>query len=194
MADSDAVEPEKKSNRFAIFIYAVVGIFLLTLFFGILMARKNRKQAEDARFLRDIMVVQEALLQYIELTDGGADASVPVRSKRLRETVAECSIGGRWRLTRKERSGSLVVTEFVVENPSRTVQEMEVFDLDVDDGNLSTGKFAIKGHGIYAIEILANMERPDGAMGDLEEPDKRAEELANRVLNRQELDGNYVKR
>jgi hypothetical protein len=176
--------------------YAVAGVFFITVIFGLCLFRKSQRRDADARFLRDILVIQEALCQYEELTDGEADPVQAVRSKRLRDQITACSIGGHWKLERKLRGGNQAVTEFVVEGPARSIREMESFDWDMDDGNLASGKFSIRGHGVYSIEVLTTV----GTRAALREEGAAAVDAGQaipaepRILNQDTLDSNYVKR
>ncbi|MDR3117665.1 MAG: hypothetical protein LBT98_03820 [Puniceicoccales bacterium] len=177
-------------------LYAMVGVFFITVIFGLCLYRKSQRREADTRFLRDILVIQEALCQYEELTDGEADPFQTVRSKRLRDQITTCSIGGHWKLERKLRGGNQAVTEFVVENPSRSIREMESFDWDMDDGNLASGKFSIRGHGVYSIEVLTTL----GTKAPAKEEEQVAEDAEQvtaaepRILNQNALDSNYVKK
>ncbi|MDR2030122.1 MAG: hypothetical protein LBP65_01485 [Puniceicoccales bacterium] len=149
--------PQRPAKKHSAAHYAIVGIFFITVIFGLCLYRKSQRREADARFLRDVLVIQEALRQYVELASGDADLFQAVRSKRLKEMVRSCSIGGNWKLERRILGDGQAVTGFVVEHPARSIQEMEAFDRDLDDGSLASGKFAIRGHGIYSIDVLTTL-------------------------------------
>lgn len=162
--------------------YFTMILVIVAVVIGIFWAKKLLREFQDQRFLRDVQVIQEAFNQYNQGKNEMAPSAIP---QEMRE-----SLGGNWRVEKSEKPSGVEVTEIVIENPDRSLAEMEILDKKIDDGDLSTGKFTLKGRDVYSIKVL-QMTLP------LPEPKKIPLRKSERIeprppANAEELDSNYL--
>jgi hypothetical protein len=144
--------PKARGHRILI-LYVTIVTAVLTSIAGLKAYRRHLHRAEDEKFFRDVMIIQEALSQYASETDPAATVNRKL-SPTVSGTASDSSaIAGKWRI-KKEESQGREITSIVLENPKRNLREMESLDAKLDDGNLSSGPMSLKGKESYSIEIL----------------------------------------
>ncbi|MDR3316496.1 MAG: hypothetical protein LBS68_00230 [Puniceicoccales bacterium] len=159
--DSPQESPRTPGVRSRIFWLVFVFVVAAAII-GFAVLRRSIRRAQDARFLREIMLVQEALAQFAEAS---SDEVAP-RTKLAGDAAGsamETAIGGRWRLRHSEGDSQESSTELLIENPNRPISEMEALDAAIDDGDLSTGAFVLRGPDSYSIKLLGKEKTGEAA-------------------------------
>jgi hypothetical protein len=129
-------------------------LLAIGLVFGTILFFRHAKRKREDQFLREVMLIQEALAQFSLQTGGRGQKFHPVRSVRVPEEATDAAIEGQWRIQRSEGGSRDGITEFIIENPNRSLQEMVSLDAAVDDGDLSSGNFTLRGRNSYSIRLL----------------------------------------
>jgi prepilin-type N-terminal cleavage/methylation domain-containing protein len=144
--------------------FTLVEIMVVVAIIGLLSAIaipsfvKSRQNSQNTRFIADVRVAADAFIQYNLRVGGyppdGLPGVVPqgmdVDLGRMRWTE-RTSIGGQWDWDYNQFGYTAGVSVY---QPNRTVAEMQAIDLQIDDGNLSTGNFRQRAQGyIYIVEF-----------------------------------------
>lgn len=151
------------------FVLVYGGVVLFGLIFGggLFWLHREIRAFQNERFLRDVVVVQEALTQYAMQNPNSTDKpygdalknpqTIDGPAPKIQATTMN-SLDADWRIQREEKKDGTVVTEMVINNPDRTVEEMEELDKQIDDGDVTTGKFIMKSPGVYSLKIMQSRE------------------------------------
>ncbi|MDR2677325.1 MAG: hypothetical protein LBB26_02030 [Puniceicoccales bacterium] len=190
LADGAANDGARRRTRRQVYIFGgVLVVFIAVVLWGAATVKNGWKRREDQRFLRDVALIQEAFTQ---LAEGDTEHNLsPVEGAHAGAVVpeiAKTAINGNWHIQQTQRGDGRILTEIVVTNPDRSMKEMEKLDAKLDDGNLSTGSFVLKGKDSYGISV---MESYIATEAPPEDEDVRKERT---VLNSKDLDKNYLKR
>lgn len=151
------------------FVLVYGGVILFGFIFGggLFWLHREIRAFQNERFLRDVVVVQEALTQYAMQNPNSPDKPYgdAVQNPQTIEgpapkiqTTSMNTLDADWHIQREEKKDGTVVTEMVIKNPDRTVEEMEELDKQIDDGDISTGKFTMKSPGVYSLKIMQSRE------------------------------------
>jgi hypothetical protein len=177
---------KKAPKRFYLFVGVLV-VFVGVVIWGSETIKSMRKRWENQSFLHDMAVIQEA---FVQLAEGDPEHRlIPVETGHEAEHVeaTQASISGNWHIEQTPQRDGKVLTEIVVTNPDRTIKEMEKLDAQIDDGDLSTGNFVLKGRDSYGISVMEHH------VATKPPPDDSATKREKMVINNRELDQNYLK-
>jgi hypothetical protein len=179
----------KKRTRRQLYIFGgILVAFVVVVLWGAATVKSGWRRREDQRFLRDVALIQEAFTQLAE-SDGEHNLS-PIEGASagtVATEIAKTPVSGNWRIQQTQRGDGRVLTEIVVSNPDRSMKEMEKLDAKIDDGDLSTGNFVLKGKDSYGIGVVESRTVVEVAAENEDALRKRA------VLNNKDLDKNYLK-
>ncbi|MDR0727631.1 MAG: hypothetical protein LBF26_01925 [Puniceicoccales bacterium] len=189
-ADKVADSGVCKGSRRRLYLFGgILVAFVIVVLWGAAVIKGGWKRREDQRFLRDVALIQEAFTQ---LAEGDTEHNLaPVESKGnaiVDSEIAKTPISGNWHIQQTQQKDGRVLTEIVVTNPDRSMKEMEKLDAKIDDGDLATGNFVLKGKDSYGIGV---MESRTVVTAPPEDIDIRNERV---VINNKDLDKNYLKR
>jgi hypothetical protein len=189
-ANSAGDDGTKKRTRRQFYIFGgTLVAFVVVVLWGAATVKSGWRRREDQRFLRDVALIQEAFTQLAEgdtehnLSPVEGAHAVPVSAE-----IAKTSIDGNWHIQQTQRGDGRILTEIVVTNPDRSMREMEKLDAKIDDGNLSTGNFVLKGKDSYGIAVMESHTTTEAPLEDDDVRKKRT------ILNGKDLDRNYLKR
>ncbi|MDR2667850.1 MAG: hypothetical protein LBB38_02315 [Puniceicoccales bacterium] len=153
MADDQSGRRRASSTRKTVLVVAG-GFVALALALGIFAIRRSIRKSQDERFFREIMLMQEALEQYANQSGRGEPSYTTLRHADVHDDVSKTPISGKWRIRHSGKGKNRASTEIIVEQPDRTLKQMEKIDATVDDGNLATGNFRLVAPDDYAIKLL----------------------------------------
>ncbi|MDR2340937.1 MAG: hypothetical protein LBD72_01205 [Puniceicoccales bacterium] len=178
---------KRPCRRFCVFGCVLVA-FAGVVLWGAATVKSGWKRREDQRFLRDVALIQEAFTQLAENdTDHNLSPIEVTHTGPIATEISKTPISGNWQIQQTQRGEGRVLTEIVVTNPDRSMKEMEKFDAKIDDGDLSTGNFILKGKDSYGIGVMESRKVVEVVQEDEEAIKKRV------VLNNKDLDKNYLK-
>ncbi|MDR1456912.1 MAG: hypothetical protein LBI34_02550 [Puniceicoccales bacterium] len=180
----------RKKVRRQLYVFGgVIVVFVVVVLWGASLIKNGWKRREDQRFLHDVALIQEAFTQLAESdTEHGLAPVESGHNEAISLEISKTPINGNWQIQQTQREAGKVVTEIVITNPNRSMREMEKIDAQIDDGDLSTGNFVLKGKDTYGIGVMESHKFVDAAPEDV---DARKEKI---VLNNKDLDKNYLKR
>ncbi|MDR1438288.1 MAG: hypothetical protein LBI69_04510 [Puniceicoccales bacterium] len=184
-------EKEPSPEKCKLFFYVAISALTVATIFGIWQFRRISKRFEDQRFLRDIMVIQEALAQYADQGDGNAISELGDKSAGMRDLSINVSDEKNWHIQQTQHDDGHTTTEIIINDSNRTLADMERLDAQLDDGNLSTGNFILKGKDSYAVRILETSE-PRVSNVDEKKSDSKSGNENRDPVNLNELDHNYL--
>ncbi|MDR2663901.1 MAG: hypothetical protein LBB14_00005 [Puniceicoccales bacterium] len=140
-----------------IFLLSLTALFVvIAVLLGIRHVRSSIRQFQDRRFIRKVLLMQESLNEYANQA-GSTEPVYPAMGKKLpKELSSFTPIKGTWKIRHFRDSKNRPVTDVVVEQPNRTMKEMENLDALIDDGDLATGHFRMIGPGTYSLQILSS--------------------------------------
>jgi hypothetical protein len=144
----------------SVVVLLACGLVALAIFLGIFCIRKSIRRSQDERFFREIMLMQDALEQYT--TQAGSDEPTypAINYDSAKKPNSRTPIDGKWRLRQTYDSKNRPSTEIVVEDPNRTMKQMEELDATIDDGDLATGKFRLLESNTYSLQVLDSEPAP----------------------------------
>ncbi len=143
----------RRSGFTLIEIMIVVSIIGLLAVLAVPALQNTRRRAQDAAFLNDVRIVEQALEQHaLEKGDYPVDALVATEPDGLGGYIkksfswsAKTHIGGAWDWDRGEHRGDkmheIAYAGLSIIQPGRTTKQMEEIDARIDDGDLETGRF-----------------------------------------------------
>jgi len=125
--------------------------------------RKARARAQDARFVNDLRILSDAVLEQYAIENGDyppdaaagviPSGTLPYMARRV-DWEDGPPIGGQWDWdranTRAEKINGVYASLEVV-GVSRTAAQMREIDEHIDDGNLLTGRFRQTADGYMQV-------------------------------------------
>jgi hypothetical protein len=190
-----SIAEERLLTRRRVAIYAAAASLIIAAVVSIWQFKRISRRIEDQKFLRDIMVIQEALTQYAEQTHGDKNVDVERNGGNVQQVLEQNNSGNKWHIEQSNQSNGRIVTEVVIESPNRSLSEMETLDSRIDDGDLSTGNFKLKGKDTYSLRLM-EMKNEDGqwkSSADNENMENGSSEAVG-PANGKDLDRNYLKK
>lgn len=134
--------------------WLLVTFCMAVAIFAFALARNSVRKAQNVRFLREVMLMQETLAQFVEQSTDEIPIRARLQSERVERIAGETALAGQWHLRHTNTGSQGLVTEIVIDNPDRTIREMEALDAILDDGDLASGNFVLRGPDSYAIKLL----------------------------------------
>jgi hypothetical protein len=175
MTVSRKKSPRHSSGTFWLFIALAIAVAMV----GFSLFRHAIRRAQDVRFLREVMLLQESLAQFVEQSSDEVPTRSRLQSERVERVAGENAIDGQWHLRHSDVGAKGIVTELIIEAPNRSIKEMEAIDAIMDDGDLTTGNLVLRGHDSYSVKLLGEKDARGNAENEtkqLIEPDSEDEE------------------
>jgi hypothetical protein len=162
----DQIKRRRTSSARTTVLVVAGGFVAVAIALGVFAIRRSIRKAQDERFFHEIMLMQEALEQYANQSGRGEPSYTVLRHGDSGDDCSKTPIDGKWRVRHSSKGKNRTCTEIIVENPDRTLKQMEKIDAAVDDGNLATGNFRIVAPDTYSIKVLDSDPDPAKLGGD----------------------------
>jgi hypothetical protein len=152
--------PGSPSARHRLLWIFAIGAILLSII-GMFLSSHRARQTQEARLIRELMLIQEAVKQFAAQTGDGGPGAPSILPKKEVEAASSLPIGGQWRIHRIEGGPRHGTTELIIDEPNRSITEMEQVDASFDDGNLASGTFTLRGRNSYSIRLMDRYAEED---------------------------------
>lgn len=132
--------PNFLQKHFSKFLFALI---ICLIAGGLVLRRRIAYAQENERFMRDIAVVENAFFQYAEGGDQKSSAGAP-----------SLPANSNLRIEKKQHHDGTEVTEILINAAHQSKEKMAELDRKIDDGDLTTGRFTIRNHNLYAMKLM----------------------------------------